>query len=175
MHMTLFIDMDEVIADTYLAHLDLYKEAYGIDLKPEDCVGKEAWESVPEEHVQFMKDHAWQVGFFRDLKVVKDSQRVLTELDKKYELYIASAAMQFPNSLKEKSDWLDEFFPFIPWQRRILCGHKYILKGDVLIDDRAYNLKNFEGRSIMFTSPHNVLTNGFERADSWNEIADKLL
>lgn len=173
--MTLFVDMDEVVADTYVAHLDLYYEEYGIRLDHEEYNGKEAWEAVTPEHASFMKDHAWQPGFFRDLKVIKDSQEIMEELNKKYELYIASAAMQFPNSLKEKSEWLDEFFPFIPWQRRILCGHKYILKGDILIDDRTYNLENFEGRSILFTSPHNVNTNGFERANSWKEIADKLL
>ncbi|WP_431124123.1 5' nucleotidase, NT5C type [Flagellimonas flava] len=173
--MTLFVDMDEVLADTYLAHLELYEQDYGIKLNPEDYQGKEAWESVPKEHSAYMKGHAWEKGFFRDLKLIEGSQKVMSELDKKYELYIASAAMQFPESLKEKSDWLDEFFPFIPWQRRILCGHKYILKGDILIDDRAYNLENFEGRSIMFSSPHNINTNGFERANNWEEIAAKLL
>ncbi len=173
--MTLFVDMDEVLADTYLAHLDLYEEKYGVRLDLANCKGKEAWESVPVEHHDEVMNHAWQVGFFRDLKLVEGSQEVMAELDKKYEVYIASAAMQFPNSLKEKSDWLDDFFPFIPWQRRILCGHKYILKGDVLIDDRAYNLESFDGRSIMFTSPHNMNMNGFERANTWGEIADKLL
>ncbi|MEM0933868.1 MAG: 5'(3')-deoxyribonucleotidase, partial [Bacteroidota bacterium] len=113
--------------------------------------------------------------FFKDLPVVENSQETLEQLNQKYELYIASAAMQFPNSLKEKSDWLDEHFPFIPWQRRILCGDKQILKGDILIDDRSYNLKRFTGRSILFTSPHNVNTTGLERGDSWLEIADKLL
>lgn len=173
--MTLFVDMDEVLADTYGAHLELYQEDYGITLNPEDCNGKEAWQCVPREHVEYMKKHAWQEGFFRDLKLIEGSREVMAKLNKKYEVYVASAAMQFPNSLKEKSDWLDEFFPFIPWQRRILCGHKYILKGDLLIDDRTYNLEKFNGRSILFTSPHNVNNNGFERANNWEEIADKLL
>ncbi|MCL6266278.1 5' nucleotidase, NT5C type [Flagellimonas myxillae] len=173
--MTIFVDMDEVLADTYLAHLELYEEEFGIALDLAQCQGKEAWDCVPEEHAASMKQHAWQVGFFRDLKVIEGSREVMSELDKKYELYIASAAMQFPNSLKEKSDWLDQYFPFIPWQRRILCGHKYILKGDILIDDRAYNLENFDGRSLMYTSPHNVNTNGFERVNNWEEIANKLL
>ncbi len=173
--MTLFVDMDEVLADTYGAHLELYKEKHGVDLNLVDCQGKEAWESVPEEHSKEIRNHAWEVGFFRNLKLIEGSQEVMAELHRKHEVYIASAAMQFPNSLKEKSDWLDEFFPFIPWQNRILCGHKFILKGDILIDDRTYNLKHFDGRTILFTSPHNVNDNGFERANSWSEIADKLL
>jgi 5'(3')-deoxyribonucleotidase len=83
--------------------------------------------------------------------------------------------MQFPNSLEEKSEWLDQYFPFIPWRKRILCGDKHILQGDILIDDRSFNLESFKGRRILFTSPHNVNNNGYERANSWLEIADKLL
>ena len=173
--MTIFVDMDEVIADAYGAHLELYNSEFDAQLRLEDCYGKEAWQCVPEPHQASIKEHTWRVGFFKDLKVIPDSQEVLYELSKKHEVYIASAAMEFPNSLKEKSDWLDEFFPFIPWKRRILCGDKFILKGDLLIDDRSRNLQHFDGRSIMFTSPHNTNTTDFERANNWKEIADKLL
>jgi 5'(3')-deoxyribonucleotidase len=45
----------------------------------------------------------------------------------------------------------------------------------VLIDDRTHNLEHFQGRSILFTSPHNVHINGFERAEDWKDVAEKLL
>lgn len=173
--MTLFVDMDEVLADTYGAHIEIYNKEYGANLKMEECLGKEVWQCVPEEHQKSIREHAWQLGFFKNLNIIPDSQEVLAELSIKHDVYIASAAMQFPNSLTEKSEWLDEFFPFIPWQKRILCGDKHILNGDALIDDRSYNLKSFNGRTIMFTSPHNINTVGFDRAHSWKEIADKLL
>ncbi|WP_435625376.1 5' nucleotidase, NT5C type [Flagellimonas sp.] len=173
--MTLFVDMDEVLADTYQAHIDIYNSEFGETLTREECFGKEVWQCVPQERQQSIRQHARTYGFFRDLGIVDQSQEVLEQLNQKYEVYVASAAMQFPNSLEEKSVWLDDHFPFIPWQRRILCGDKHILKGDILIDDRSYNLKNFSGRSILFTSPHNMNTNGFERANTWLEIADKLL
>ena len=173
--MTIFVDMDEVIADAYGAHLELYNKEFNAQLTLEDCYGKEAWQCVPEEHQSSIKGHTWRPGFFQDLKVIPNSQQILKALSEKYEVYVASAAMEFPLSLKEKSDWLDEHFPFIPWQNRILCGNKYILKGDVLIDDRSRNLRNFDGRAIMFTSPHNTNVADFERADNWEEIANKLL
>ncbi|MBA4744755.1 MAG: 5'(3')-deoxyribonucleotidase [Muricauda sp.] len=173
--MTIFVDMDEVIADAYNAHLNIYNQEFNAQLTLEECHGKEFWQCVPKEHQQSIKDHTRRDGFFGDLKVIADSQEVLEALSKKYEVYIASAAMEFPQSLREKSDWLDKHFPFIPWQNRILCGNKHVLKGDVLIDDRSKNLKPFEGRSIMFTSPHNTKVTAFERADTWKDIADKLL
>lgn len=173
--MTIFVDMDEVIADAYIAHIEIYNQEFNAQLSLEDCFGREVWQCVPKEHQKNIKDHTRRIGFFRDLRVIPDSHEVLFELSKKHQVYIASAAMEFPDSLKEKSDWLDLYFPFIPWQNRILCGDKHILKGDVLIDDRSKNLKPFDGRSIMFSSPHNVNENSFERARNWQEIADKLL
>ncbi len=173
--MTLFVDMDEVIADTYNAHIEIYNRDFKGNLKVEDCLGSEVWQNVVEEHQQSVRDHARTRGFFRGLKPMVDSQKVLKQLSEKYEVYIATAATQFPNSLEEKSEWLDEHFPFIPWQKRILCGDKHILKGDVLIDDRTYNLEGFDGRCLLFTSPHNINTNGFERVENWQEVADKLL
>ncbi|KAA2219544.1 5' nucleotidase, NT5C type [Maribacter flavus] len=173
--MTIYVDMDEVIADTYGAHIEIYNEEFNAMLTEEHCMGSEVWHKVPEAHQDSVRNHARRRGFFRNLKPIADSREVLNELTKKYEVYIASAAMQFPNSLEEKSDWLDEHFPFIPWQNRILCGHKHILKGDVLIDDRSYNLTHFDGRPLLFTSPHNIHTTGIERVNSWKEVADKLL
>lgn len=173
--MTIFVDMDEVIADTYHAHVRQYNKDYDECLTVEECWGKEVWKSVPDDRHDSVKNHARGIGFFSDLRPIEDSQRVMKELHDKHDLYIASAAMQFPNSLKEKSEWLDEHFPFIPWQKRILCGNKHILKGDVLIDDRAFNLTDFDGRKLLFTSGHNVHETEFERVDSWQDIAEKLL
>ncbi|HCW65408.1 MAG TPA: 5'(3')-deoxyribonucleotidase, partial [Leeuwenhoekiella sp.] len=45
----------------------------------------------------------------------------------------------------------------------------------ILIDDRSYNLDAFDGRGIQFTSPHNVHTKGFDRADTWQDVAGLLL
>ena len=173
--MVIFIDMDEVMADTYGAHIEWYNRDFGQQLKLADCYGREAWDNVPPEHCEMVRKHAHTPGFFACLKPIKDSQEIMRQLVEKHEVYIASAAMEFPNSLKEKSDWLDIHFPFIHWRKRILLGDKNILKGDILIDDRTFNLENFEGRSLLFTSPHNTNTIGYERVDSWKEIAQILL
>jgi 5'(3')-deoxyribonucleotidase len=172
---TLFIDMDEVIADTYGAHIEIYNKEFKGTLSPALCTGQEVWQMVPPEHQESVRKHAHRRGFFKHLEPIAGSVETIAELTRHYEVYIASAAMQFPNSLEEKSEWLDLHLPFIPWQNRILCGHKHILRGDVLIDDRSYNLSAFNGRGILFSSPHNAHTNGFERADTWEDIRKLLL
>ncbi len=173
--MTLFVDMDEVIADTYMAHIDIYNRDFDEQLTIAQCYGKEVWQCVPAERQESVRMHATREGFFSMLNPIAGSRQIMEQLVKRYDLYIASAAMQYPNSLKEKSDWLDEFFPFINWKNRILCGDKHILKGDILIDDRSYNLRKFNGRSILFTSPHNVHSDDFERVNNWKEVAEALI
>lgn len=173
--MIVFVDMDEVMADTYNAHIEHYNQRFGASLTREECMGHEVWQKVPLEHKDTIWQHYLEDGFFRTLRPMEDSKEVLKELDKKYKVYVASAAMQFPNSLLEKHQWLDEHFPFIHWRNRILCGDKQILRGDILIDDRSHNLEKFKGRPLLFTSPHNIHTNHFERVNNWKEIADELL
>ncbi|GHC51227.1 5' nucleotidase, NT5C type [Ulvibacter litoralis] len=173
--MTIFVDMDDVLADTYSKHIELYNKEHKKELSLAQITSGEVWQNVPEIHKGSIMEHANQPGFFRDLKPIKDSQTVMEALYAKHEVYIATAATQFPNSLKEKSDWLDQYFPFITWQHRIMCGHKFILKGDLLIDDRTYNLDKFDGDTLLFTSPHNALDNGYTRVSTWLKIAERLL
>lgn len=174
-NMTIFVDMDDVLADTYGKHIELYNKEHKKELGLSQISSGEVWQNVPEKYQISIREHLYRPGFFRDLNPIKDCQQVMEALSEKHEVYIASAAMQFPNSLIEKNDWLDEFFPFITWQYRILCGHKYILNGDLLIDDRAYNLSKFNGDTLLFSSPHNIHDNGFTRVSNWREVAEKLL
>lgn len=93
--MTIFVDMDEVIADTYNAQIDRYNSDYQENLTKEFYLGREVWQCVPEDRQQSIHKHPTLKGFFSELKPVKDSQSVLRELSLKYEVYIASAAPKF--------------------------------------------------------------------------------
>lgn len=173
--MTIFVDMDDVLADTYGKHIELYNLEHQKELSLAHISHGEVWQNVPEIHRESIHKHANKIGFFRDLKPKRDSQQVMEALCRHHEVYIATAATQFPNSLKEKCDWLDEYFPFITWEYRIMCGHKFILNGDLLIDDRAYNLEKFEGDTLLFSSPHNIEEKRFNRVSTWLDIAVRLL
>ncbi|WP_299110191.1 5'(3')-deoxyribonucleotidase [uncultured Winogradskyella sp.] len=173
--MTIFVDMDDVLADTYGKHIELYNKEHQQELNINQISSGEMWQNVPEEHHLSIRQHALQPGFFRDLEPIKDAIPVMEALYNKHDVYIATAATQFPNSLIEKSEWLAEHMPFITWQHQIMCGDKFILNGDLLIDDRTYNLKDFKGDTLLFNSPHNVNDTGFTRVATWEEIAKILL
>ena len=171
---TVAIDMDEVIADAIKKFIKLYNRDFSTPLDIELIPGTEVFKNIPEDINDKWFEYINEPGFFRDMEVIADSQEVIKELQKKYEVYIVSAAMEFRNSLTDKYDWLAEHFPNIDWQHIIFCGNK-IIKADVLIDDRTKNFVNFDGRPLLFSSPHNMLITEYERVNNWQEIAKKLL
>jgi len=168
------IDMDEVMADTIEKFISLYKREHNLEIRLEDMPGREFHELLPQELYGSTRKYINEPGFFRDIPVMPDSQRVVKELYEKYDVFIVSAAMEFKNSLIDKYDWLAEHFPFINWERIIFCGLK-IVKVDIFIDDRIRNFVDFDGRALLYSSPHNFLINDYERVDNWQQVADKLL
>ena len=168
------VDMDDVIAHTIDRFAEIYRKEHKIDLNSELLYGKEIREVLPENIKHTVSEYVNSPGFFRHISVMPGSQQVLRDLTGKYEVYIVSAAMEFKNSLIDKYEWLAEHFPFIPWTHIIFCGHK-IVNVDVIIDDRTRNFADFNGRKLLYSSPHNMLVEGYERVNSWSEVADKLL
>ncbi len=171
--MRILIDMDDVIADAIERFLEWYERDFGVRYSKADLQGTKLHLIVPEQHRNIVRDYPHQKGFFKDLPLIENSKQIIEELNNRFDVYIASAAMEFKYCLDEKYEWLDHHFPFIHWKRRIFCGDKSVLKGDVLIDDHDFNLSVFSGRPIMFTCSHNINETKYERLDNWLD-AEKL-
>ena len=108
-------------------------------------------------------------GFFRTVPVMEGAKELLLELMKNFDVYIVSAAMEFPQSLTEKQEWLQEHFPFITWHNIIFCGDKSIIGTDYMIDDHVRNLDCCKGKTIMFTAGHNAGIDRHLRVNNWKE------
>lgn len=166
------IDMDDVMAETAQKIINIVNNANGTNWTKES-VGK----NHPEFNTHYLphRDVLFEKGFFRDIPVMADAQEVIKKLHEKYEIFVVSAANEFPLSLSEKLDWLEEYFPFIGWKYTVFCGHKYMVKADYLIDDQPRNLATFEGKGLLFDAPHNQDITDFQRVHSWKEIEKLLL
>jgi 5'(3')-deoxyribonucleotidase len=164
----IIIDMDEVIADPMGAMTEWYKKEYGNAPDKSRMVG--SWiKGFPDEHQTMIRQRLESPGFFRDLPVMEDAVDVLRRLNERYEVFIVSAAMEFPNSLKDKYDWLMEHFPFFTWKQIALTGSKDLVFGDYMIDDHVKNLKGFKGKPYLYTSAHNLTVTGYDRINNWKE------
>ncbi len=169
------IDMDDVMADTSFKIVQELNKKINSNYQISELL-----ENI-ELRNQFYQDYAsnnsflWEKGFFEDIPVKPNAREVIQQLQNHYEIFIVSAATEFPFSMKEKIDWLNIHFPFINWTHIVFCGHKYLIQADYLIDDHEKNLRTFTGSPILFSAPHNLHLTGYERVNNWDEVALKFL
>jgi 5'(3')-deoxyribonucleotidase len=167
--------MDDVMADTLAAQLEWLRRNLGGTLTKEDFNGKR-WAEVLSEFEQKALDALLAEGsFFGGLPVMPGCQEVLREMNQRFEVFVATAAMEFPASCGPKYDWLRKHFPFLDKGRFVFCGDKSILNADYLIDDLTRNLRGFRGEGVLFTAPHNVDERGWKRVSNWDEIGEMFL
>jgi 5'-nucleotidase len=168
----LIIDMDGVLADVYRQFIAMEEAETGNKINIDVLKGKEEYLAFPNG-----RKHVNSKGFFSTAPLMPDAVETLRLLNEQYEVYIVSAAMEFPNSLPEKLEWLAAHFPFIGWQQIVFCGSKNVIQGDIMIDDHFRNLDNFKGQTVLFTQPHNDGHDdrGHKRVTGWMEINKMLL
>jgi 5'(3')-deoxyribonucleotidase len=165
------VDMDGVLANVTEHFLDYDEKDFGRRQTWEDIAGKPELTVFPN-----LRKYLFQDNFFRTAPVMPDSQQVLHDLTKKYQIFIVSAATEFPQSLAEKQAWLNEHFPFIQWQQMVFCGWKTIIDADIMIDDHFKNLDAFSNKTFLFSQSHNVSMDAgrHQRVSSWKELAGLL-
>jgi 5'-nucleotidase len=165
----ILIDMDEVIADPMGEMISWYSKQYGVDVNYDSMIGGSWLKGFPVHHHDLIRERILSPGFFRNLPVMPGSVDTLRGINERYEVFIVSAAMEFPNSLKDKLEWLLEHFPFLSWKQVAMCGDKRLVCGDYMIDDHVKNLKHFKGKPYLFTSAHNLDIKGYDRINNWQE------
>lgn len=164
------IDMDETIADALTEHLSRYNRDHGTSLCKADLIGRSFYDVIQPDHRHRAMAYLRSDDFFADLPLIPDSQRVIASLTKRYEVFIATAAMEFPNSFAAKYQWLRRHFPFLDPRKFIFCGDKSILNADYLIDDHPLHFKHFRGEGILFSAPHNHGVQEYRRVDNWIDV-----
>jgi 5'(3')-deoxyribonucleotidase len=164
------IDMDEVMADAVAEHLLRYNREYKEQLTKSDLHGKHIWQAIPADRHAVLDSYLLSEDFFAVLEVMPDAQRVVERLQQRYEIFIATAAMEVPTSFQAKYLWLGRNFPFISPSHIVFCGDKSILHADYLIDDNPRQLKRFKGDGILFSSHHNATVTGYRRVEDWLDV-----
>ncbi len=164
------VDMDEVMADTLGELLARYSHEQNSSITKQDIQGKWLWQVLPPKGQELIDSYLLSDGFFEEIPVIEGSQEVLLRLSRRYQIFIATAAMAFPTSFNSKYRWLRRHYDFLSPQNFVFCGDKSILHADYLIDDMPRNLASFQGEGILFTAPHNVNTTGYRRVNTWQDV-----
>lgn len=165
------IDMDNVIADVASHYITWYEKEYGIKVNPEALLGVPESEAFPDNAI---RKFLYMPGFFRTVPVMPGAIEAVRKLMQHFDIYIVSAAMEFPQSLIEKYEWLQEHFPFISWQNIVFCGDKSIINTDYMIDDHVKNLDYCKGKTFIYTAGHNIHIDRHTRVNNWQEVVHLL-
>lgn len=168
MRKSIAIDMDNVIADVATHFIDLYEKETGLRIPQEALDGISEADAFPDKTA--VERYLFTPGFFRTVPLIPGAQEALKTLQQHFEIYIVSAAMEFPLSLSEKKEWLAEHFPFISWRNIVFCGDKSIIGTDYLVDDHLKNLDYFKGKPLLFTAGHNSRIEKHHRLNNWDEV-----
>ena len=176
---TILVDMDGVVAAIHDYWLDEINKELGTSFMENDiwCFETHRALKTPEKLTYKFLD---EPGFFFRAKVVEDSQDVLCDMWRHYNMYICSAASYSNYAVKEKWLWLQKYFPFITKERVIFTKDKSMIRGDYLIDDALHNIETFPGHGIIFDKPWNrndeyLDASRTTRVKNWNEIKQLFL
>ena len=169
------IDMDDVLADTSIKIISEINHRLNKSYSMEDLVANDALKMAFYQDYIANNSFLKEPGFFLDIPVKEKAVDIVKELGNHYEIFIVSAATEYPESLKEKLIWLEQHFPFISWTHVVFCGHKYMIQADYLIDDHEKNLKTFTGTPLLFSALHNLHIHDYQRVNSWDHVGDLLL
>lgn len=161
--------MDEVIADALPAIRQWIKSEYELEWSDADLVGASMHDLLGADRFNALGDHLHKGEFFRNLAVIDGAQDALRSLSTDNEIFITTAAMEFPNSLQYKWEWLRDHFDFLDPLNFVFCGDKSIINADFLIDDNVRHFKRFIGQGIVFHAPHNANVTSHPRLMRWSE------
>lgn len=152
--MRIAIDIDEVMGDTHTAKYALFK-ARGFAPSDDDLVGRKLADIAPPEVAAAIELELHKGFFFAGIEPMEGAAEAVKQLAERHEIFVATAAMDYPASVPHKVAWLSRNFPFIDPQNYVFCGDKSILRADVLIDDSPRHFDGFGGQGVCFRALHN--------------------
>jgi 5'-nucleotidase len=169
------LDMDDVMADTHAKLVSIILNDFSTQLTEKDFQTRAIKELLHPKQLKKLNRIIDTPGFFSDISVMQGAVETVYTLTQFYEIFVATACMEFPKSFRDKFDWLQKHFKFIPWTNIVFCGYKSIIHSDYLIDDHVRNLNAFKGTGVLFSAPHNLSNNNFRRVSDWKEVSELFL
>lgn len=112
----------------------------------------------------------FEVGFFRHLVPLPGAIAGVMELlsSNLYDIYVLSQPVaKSPHSYSEKVEWILTYLPDLR-DKIILCQDKYMVKGDILIDDDKSRWGKFDGKFVHFNRDKHPFS-------QWQSIVESLL
>ena len=162
------IDMDHVMADTGAYLTDWVNDQFGKRFESESFGTLRSLLSGTERAA--LMDLVTEGSVLGELPVMDGAVEVIRALGERYTVVVATAAMEYPNTIPHKLRWLDAHFPFLDPQHFVFCGRKQVLSCDYLLDDSPKHFDGLPGQGVLYTAPHNHDVRGYDRVSDWDAV-----
>lgn len=138
--LTILIDLDATVVDLHPTWYSKYNERYGDDLSMERVTSwnTHLYAKAGKAIYQILREP----GLYRHLPALPGALEATQELKKMgHRLVIVTSAPRFTHS--DKAAWVDQYMPWVDHEDVFMGGSKYLVFGDVLIDDGPHNIKEY--------------------------------
>lgn len=170
---TIFVDMDNTVADLTGPWMQWVKEAYGKEPGPQDSFHLSDW------YPDLTKDDVYKFfglpSVFENLPPIEGAIDVLNKWEPFADIWFATVIpSRHPKVYGEKLTWIKNHFPKLKDKLITFSSHdKTKIYGDFLIDDHPDHIKNaVHCEPIVFDMPWNrnidTIDNTYWRANSWH-------
>lgn len=170
----ILIDFDDTITNFLEEVINEYNKIYGTN------------HSITEV-TEWVIPSSFEYGLFSVLEKTDilttitpklDSIEYINEwIDEGYDVFIVSDCGSCADSYGKKLEWLKTYIPKFDLSHFIPCKEKYVISGDVLIDDNLDNLEKWSlhnpyGMDLLMTAQHNKRVQDERRIYSFEEADD---
>lgn len=170
----ILIDMDDTITNFLEEVINEYNKTYGTS------------HSI-DEVTEWVIPSSFEYGLFSVLELTNiltmitpklDSIEYINKwIDEGYNVFIVSDCCNRYQSYRDKLKWLKTYIPKFDLSHFIPCKEKYVISGDVLIDDNLDNLEKWSlhnpyGMDLLMTAQHNKGIQDERRIYSFEEADD---
>ena len=170
----ILIDFDDTITNFLEEVINEYNKTYGTS------------HSI-DEVTEWVIPSSFEHGLFSVLELTNiltmitpklDSIEYINKwIDEGYDVFIVSDCCNRYQSYRDKLKWLKTYIPKFDLSHFIPCKEKYVISGDVLIDDNLDNLEKWSlhnpyGMDLLMTAQHNKGIQDKRRIYSFEEADD---
>lgn len=171
------VDCDGVLANFFEGARKVILELSGRDFKFEEMKHWDLFEVVPREIESECFRRFALKGFCQNLDVISGAQEGMAKLAEVADIYVVTSPMHTKRWVFERTNWLKEHFGILS-SNIVSASCKYIVEGDLLVDDRAENTKEWAlhhpgSTGVIWAAPHNRHENiegNLIRTGSWDDV-----
>lgn len=173
------VDMDGVLANLLDDLLVYYNTIWEDNLTERDISGWRVKNYVDLNATDYLENILKLPNFYRDLKPIEGSVKGLNKLSEYYDVVILTDPY-VKESIEQKIDWLEEYFPSIDLSDIIFTSQKGLINADYIIDDNIDNIINFikmnglsEDRGFLFSHHFNSNIEYSNKVSGWDDIVER--